>query len=233
MPETNLIIFDWDGTIANGAIDAYHDCYHEAAKGVGVKLSFEEERGIIDGMLGATDINILKKLIGENGEKLAKAKELYDEHYRRNFVRAVEAVPGSPEMLEKLAGKYTLALATGVNPESLRDEIMPKFGIKPEWFKAIITTYDSDGSVPADGAQTGPKLHFAETILQETGMSPSQAIVVGDSEIDVNMAREASIEPIVVLTGLLIKSRALQMGIRHIISDVTELIPVLEQIRAA
>ncbi|MBU4245864.1 MAG: HAD hydrolase-like protein, partial [Nanoarchaeota archaeon] len=53
---------------------------------------------------------------------------------------------------------------------------------------------------------------------------------VGDAKNDVLMARNARIEPIVVLTGHLSKSEAEVLKVKHIIPDVTEIEEVLESI---
>jgi len=50
---------------------------------------------------------------------------------------------------------------------------------------------------------------------------------VGDAENDVQMARNAGIEPIVVLTGHLNKDKAESLGVENILPDITHLSNIL------
>ena len=66
--------------------------------------------------------------------------------------------------------------------------------------------------------------------MELTGMKPDETVLVGDAANDVKMARNAGIEPVVVLTGQLNRQEAEALNVRYIIDNVTLLEPVLEEI---
>lgn len=100
---------------------------------------------------------------------------------------------------------------------------MPKFNISPDLFAHIITAYDLD-----DPNHAKPHAHIAETIMRHEGIAPENTIMVGDDRNDVGMARNAGIEPAVVLSGHFNCEEAEALGVRYIIDDVSSLEYVLE-----
>lgn len=151
-----------------------------------------------------------------------KACEIYEEHlFGDTFVDCLTVVPGSSDLLERLSKNYLLAVASGVHPKLLKERVMPKFEI-PEVFKQIITAYDLD-----DSAKAKPHPHIAQEIMRTQNVLPENTIMVGDAKNDVMMARNAGIEPVVVLTGHLSKLEAEELAVKHIIEDVTKLEHIL------
>ena len=218
-----LIIFDWDDVFTLGSTDGYYKCYHEAVAGVGVNLSAEEERKRIAAKWGASHIEEIAELLKEHPELVTEASKLYEDHlFGNTFVDCLSIVPGSAELLPRLAGNYTLALATGVHPKLLNERVMPKFGIDPKLFAQIITAYDLD-----DPEHAKPHAFIANKIMKTQGIPPERAVMVGDATNDVLMARAAGIEPIVVLTGHLNREQAKNLGVQHIIDNVAQLEGVL------
>jgi len=219
-----LIIFDWDDVFSQGSTGGYYKCYHEAVSRVGITLTPEQEKERIASKWGSSHKEEIEALLAEHPELVDKACEAYEEHlFGNTFVDCLTFIPGSPEMLQRLSKKYTLAIASGVHRTLLEERVMKKFGIDPALFAEIITAYDLD-----DPTKAKPHPHSAETIMQRTGHRPEETIMVGDAENDVKMARNAGIEPVVVLTGHLSRAEAEALQVRHILQDVTLLEKELE-----
>lgn len=217
-----LIIFDWDDVFSQGSTAGYYRCYHEALKGVGIQLDPEVEKQRIASKWGAGHREEIVALLPEHPQLVDEACHRYEQHlFGNTFVDCLSIQPGSHDLLLRLAKTYTLAIASGVHPELLKKRVMPKFNI-PEVFAQIVTAYDLD-----DIAHAKPHPYIAEKIMREQGMKPSETIMVGDAKNDVMMAQSASIEPIVVLTGHLNRQQAEELGVQHIIQDVTELETIL------
>jgi len=218
-----LIIFDWDDVFTLGSTTGYKKCYHEAVIGVGINLSPEEEMRRIQAKWGASHVEELAELVKDQPELLDKAIKIYEDNlFGNTFVDCLSIVPNSSSLLLRLSKKYKLALATGVHPKLLRERVMPKFDINPDWFSQIIMAYDLD-----DPTHAKPHPYSAVTILKTQNVKPESAIMVGDAQNDVGMARGANIEPVVVLTGHLSAQQAKDLQVKHIISDVTQLEGVL------
>jgi len=194
---TELIIFDWDDVFSKGSTDGYYKCYHEAVIGVGVNLSDDEEKARIAAKWGSSHVEEIQELLKEHPELVDEACRIYEEHlFGDTFVDCISVIDGGRELLDRLAKRYTLALATGVHPKVLREKIMPKFNISPDLFAHIITAYDLD-----DPNHAKPHAHIAETIMQHESIAQNKTIMVGDAKNDVGMAQNAGIEPVVVLSG--------------------------------
>ncbi|HSH55649.1 MAG TPA: HAD family phosphatase [Candidatus Limnocylindrales bacterium] len=219
-----LIIFDWDDVFTKGSTEGYYKCYHEAVVGVGVELDPEEEKRRIAAKWGASHEEELGEILKERPELVSRASELYEEHlFGNTFVDCLSVVPGSTELLSRLADTYTIALATGVHPRLLKERVMPKFNV-PNVFTQIITAYDLE-----DPTHAKPHPFIAQKIMKEQGIAAEHAVMVGDAGNDVRMAQAAGIKPIVVLTGHLNREEAEELGVRYIIPDVTHLEEVLSQ----
>jgi phosphoglycolate phosphatase-like HAD superfamily hydrolase len=102
----------------------------------------------------------------------------------------------------------------------IKDKIMPKFHI-PNVFDQIVSV--GDVSV----GKSKPDPYMLQLILKTQGVSNRQTLFVGDAKSDVLMAKNAGIEPVVVLTGLLSKAQAEALGVKHILSDVTKIEEIL------
>lgn len=63
--------------------------------------------------------------------------------------------------------------------------------------------------------------------MKEQNVKPEECLYVGDAENDVQMAKNAGIEPIVVLTGHLDKERAEALGVKKIFPDIAYLKEIL------
>lgn len=217
-----LIIFDWDDVFTSGSTLGYKKCYHEAVVGVGVNLSPEEEAKRINAKWGSSHIEELAELVKDTPELLDEAIRIYEEHlFGNTYVDCLSVVSGSAELLERLASKYKVALATGVHPRVLRERVMPKFNI-PDVFSQIITAYDLD-----DPTHAKPHPYSGQTIMQTQGVAPENTMMVGDAKNDVLMGQAIGATPVVVLTGHLNREQAQELGVKHIIPDVSHLEEVL------
>jgi phosphoglycolate phosphatase-like HAD superfamily hydrolase len=66
-------------------------------------------------------------------------------------------------------------------------------------------------------------------IMESEGVSPAETVLVGDAASDMQMAWNAGIEPVAVLTGHLNRQQAEKLGVEHIIDNVTLLEPELKK----
>jgi phosphoglycolate phosphatase len=211
-----LIIFDWDDVFTLGSKEGYFDCYHKAITGVGVHLSPEDEHKRILSKWSKSFREELKELLKEHPELVDKACEIYDKEYWGNtFVDKLSVLPGTNELLERLSQKYKLAVATGNRHEMLKERIMPHFKI-PNVFSQIVSSHDIE-----DQQMTKPHPLMLEIIMKTQGVLPEETVFIGDARTDVQMAYNAHVTPIVVLTGHLSKKEAEELKVKYITDNVT------------
>lgn len=217
-----LIIFDWDDVFTLGSKEGYIHCLHETLVRLNVYLSPEEENKRIQQTWSKPHHEELKNLLREHPELINNGCTIYEDlFFNGEFVKSLTLVNKSVDLLKRLKEKYILAVATGAHPKVLKEEVFSKFGI-PDVFSEIIFTYEIDN----------PELHkphpyMLETIMKHQGATPEETIFVGDAGNDVQMALNAHVQPVVVLTGHLTKEEAEKMGVKDIIPDVTHLEEIL------
>jgi phosphoglycolate phosphatase len=219
-----LIIFDWDDVITLGAKEAYFALYHRALMDVGVHLSLEEERVRILAKWGKPYQEVIKSLLSEHPDFVNKAVEIYETKKSEVFLNTLRIIPGTQQLLSELSKKYKLAVSSGNSLEMIRDRIIPFFQI-PNVFSQIVSSHDIK-----DQSKTKPHAFMLEVILSQQKIEPEEAIYVGDAVTDVQMAGNANVTAVVVLTGHLSKKVAEGLKVQWIIPDITHLPNILDNL---
>ena len=221
-----LIIFDWDDVFTLGAKEGYFACYHEALTSVGAHLPAEvEKQRILDTWSKPYPIQ-LSELLKEHPDLVEKACRSWESSYWGDvFVNSLREVAGANELLVRLKQTYTLAIATGNFPKMLKERIFPHFHI-PDVFAQIVSSWDNP-----DTAKSKPHPYMLETIMDRQQVSPDETIYVGDAKTDVEMAQNARVTPVVVLSGNLNREEALALDVSYIIDDVTSVETILPTIQ--
>jgi phosphoglycolate phosphatase-like HAD superfamily hydrolase len=217
-----LIIFDWDDVIVQGAKVGYYNCYRETLRELGVKLDEKEMDIRIKRKWGQPYRTELLELLKEDPSHIDQACDIYQKHkFGATYIDSLHEVFGVNDVLLRLKDKYTLAVATANQPKIL-EKVMAKFSI-PSVFAQIVTAYDTN--VPPE--KTKPHPHMLELILNKQHIDKSEALFIGDAKSDVQMAFNAGVEPVVVLTGHLSKEEAESLHVKHILADVTKIEEIL------
>lgn len=218
-----LIIFDWDDTFTTGGIEGYYQCYHKALVEVGLNLSQDEERRIIRQFWGRPHREVLTALVGERTDLFVDAVRLYNVHLLDGtFLNCLSLVPGALDVLEMLKNNYILTIASAGNPQVLKEQVFPHFQV-PDVFAQILTSRE----LP-DPSRGKPHADLVLQIMRDQNIEKADTLVVGDGGSDVLMAQAAGALPVVVLTGQLTRENAQDLGVVHILEDVTELPGLLE-----
>lgn len=187
-PDYKLLIFDWDGTLAD-SIGRIVEAMHAASGRSGFEL---RDDFAVKGIIGLGLPEAIRTLYPEisDGEMIA-FREFYAEHYI-----AAETVP-SPlfegvldSMTSFREDGYHLAVATGKNRRGL-DRVLKAHGWE-DYF---------DITRAADETASKPHPLMLEQILAHCGVSAEQALMVGDSSFDLQMARNAGMGSVAVSYG--------------------------------
>ncbi len=175
------VVFDLDETLicSKDAILAFfRDLYKH------LDLPFPEKEKAI--FYTASERGILERLFPD----LETRKRAVDYARRASFsgyTETLELKPHAEEILERLHGRYKLALAT--NRGDTTPGVLKRFDIA-RFFDIVVHAR----------TLAFPKPHpmVMETILEELMVEPGEAVFVGDSEIDVQTARNGNMRCIIV-----------------------------------
>ena len=193
---TPLLIFDLDGTLIDSAGDL-HAALDRLLDELGrPPLSLAEvTRMIGDGVpklveraLAATSLEE-----GHGGTvDLAPATARFLELYEADPVRFTHPYADVPETLQRLAAAgYRLAICTN-KPERATLHILAELGLAP-LFEAVV----GGDSLPV----RKPDPAMLTTLLDRFGATPGNAILIGDSEVDMATAVAAGMPAVLMTYG--------------------------------
>jgi phosphoglycolate phosphatase len=191
MGERGTIVFDLDGTLVDSAPDLA-DALDELLIENGLEpLGLAAARKLI----GHGISNLVRKGLAVrkqelSREALAQAVTRFQHHYAKRLPAKATAYPGASQCLSKLAADgWRLAVCTN-KLESFSRAILK--GLDLEHFFAVVAGRDTFGVAKPD-----PQ-HLLRTLPANRSAS-YQAIMVGDSEVDVETAKAARM-PIIAVT---------------------------------
>jgi len=204
-----LIIFDWDGTLIDSQANIVQ-CFQLVIDDLKLPARSREQ---ISNIIGLGMREALNLLFPENN---SDDYEHMIDRYRYHFFASVPSEPfsGAEQVLSSLndAG-YLLAVATGKGRNGL-EKALTSTGFK-QYFHV---------SRCADETRSKPHPQMLEEILDHTGMEVDQAIMVGDTEYDLEMARNAGISSIGVSYGVHASDRLLKHEPITIINEIGALL---------
>lgn len=182
-----LIIFDWDGTLMD-SVGLIVRVLLKVADAHNLALTSEAAKSII----GLSLHTAMQELFPEAGDKWNQLVTDYQEQYRAHLGDEQLFDGVIPMLLELKQSGYTLAVATGKSRAGL-DRVLKLFALE----KLFASTRT------ADEARSKPDPDMLEQILSELGFSSDQAVMIGDSSLDIHMANAAGIDALGVASGVL------------------------------
>ncbi len=202
-----LVIFDWDGTLMDSAAQIVA-AMQQAIVQLGLPPRSDAALSRLIG-LGLEDA--FYRLYPELDE--ARLQELSG-HYRRLYGAQPgvygQAFPGVHEELNRLSTQRRhLAVATGKSRRGL-DRALAATG----WQARFQATRC------ADETATKPDPRMVEELLWELGVAPEQALMVGDTSYDMEMARRAGVEAVGVAWGVHAQEELHQAGASTVLAGV-------------
>jgi len=186
--EYKLLIFDWDGTLAD-SIGRIVTSMQEAAQRAG---RAERDDEAIKGIIG---LGLPEAILTLYPDMAAEQVIAVRPHYAHTYI-ALDAEPsplfvGVVESLEAFRAQgYRLAVATGKARRGL-DRVLKAHG----WERFF------DVTRAADETASKPDPLMLNQILAHCDMRSEQALMVGDASFDLLMARNAGIDSVAVSYG--------------------------------
>ncbi len=216
-----LAIFDVDGTLVDSsAMIAASLTTAFRAEGLPVP-----ERMRMMGIVGLSLLEAMKVLAPEEGhamhERLGAAyKQAFWEH-RAAGAHTEDLFAGAHDLLAKLKARddVLLGIATGKSRRGVA-HLIEKHGYEG-WFTTVQTSDDHPSK---------PHPSMIVTALAETGLQPSDAIMIGDTSYDIAMARSAGVGAAGVAWGNHPPTELTKAGAHVISNDFNELSMHLEQL---
>lgn len=184
----DLLIFDWDGTLAD-SIGRIVEAMHLAAGRAGQPVCDDEA---VKGIIGLALPEAISTLYPHlDAEQVAVFRQHYADVYMALDQQPSPLFDGVVESLEAFRAQgYRLAVATGKARRGL-DRVLQANGWQ-DYF---------DITRAADESRGKPHPQMLEEILAHCQVEPTRALMVGDSAFDLLMANNAGMHSVAVSYG--------------------------------
>jgi phosphoglycolate phosphatase len=178
LSSVRALIFDLDGTL----IDSKRDLIRSVNAMLRELRRGELAEETISGYIGHGAPQLVARAMGNGStdEERQRALQFFLSYYEEHKMDSTCAYPGVAETLEQLA-RMPMAVLTN-KPVRISVRILDELGLS-QYFRAI---YGGNSFETKKPDPLG-----ARTILRELGAAPGEALLVGDSEVDVQTARNA------------------------------------------
>ncbi|TDK43896.1 HAD-IA family hydrolase [Antarcticimicrobium luteum] len=215
-----LVIFDVDGTL----VDSQVSIIAAMTAAFGAEGLAVPARAAVLAIVGLSlDHAMLRLAPGAAADSRARLVEGYKAAYHAHRLEQGAAhsplFPGTAEMLEDLAAQpgILIGVATGKSRRGL-DALIEAHGLG----RYFVTTQ------VADDHPSKPHPAMIEAALAETGVSAADAVMVGDTSYDMDMARAAGVAGLGVSWGY--HAPEALKNARSVIDRIEDLPPALDRI---
>jgi len=225
-----LIIFDLDGTLIDSSVDITN-ALNYALKPYAVQpLTVDETirmigEGIprlIEKVVDSKGNGVLLKAVSEfpkDPQQLqairADVKNRFLEYYSRHILDCTKEYPGVRETLEQL-GMYKKAVISN-KMESLSRKVLDGLSLS-RYFDSVV------------GSDTTPEKKPSplpiQKVLSDLHLQPDEAVMVGDSNFDIDAGRAAGVLTVAVTYGY--RPREVIAHADYLIDRMTDLVPLLK-----
>ena len=203
-----LLIFDWDGTLMDSEAKIVH-CLEESIEYMNLSPKTNNE---LKNVIGLGLFQAIYTLYPDISEK---NNHRFANYYRETYVTKKSSVLFDRviEMLHSLKSTgVMLAVATGKGRQGL-NYVLEEVGLE-QFFHA---------SRCADETFSKPNPKMLEEILDEFALLPENAIMIGDTDYDLQMANNIKMDCIAVSYGVHERERLSLCSPKAIFNDVKSL----------
>jgi phosphoglycolate phosphatase len=197
-----LIIFDFDGTLINSepgilesikltvdALELPQSAVEQWRQMIGIPLS----------------VQLAKLLPPNRQQEVEHGVETYRNFYRQVGIAHSDPFAGIPELVDFLTPRVSLAIASSKGYEGLSRVLTGLDWL--DYFDPIIS--------PASVTNPKPHPESIELALHHYGITPEQAVMIGDTEYDMEMAVRAGVPAWAAGWGVHEKEQLFKAGAHH------------------
>ncbi len=210
------LIFDLDGTL----IDSKRDLIHSVNAMLGEMGRARLDEETISGYIGHGAPLLVSRALGSTAkeEELRRALQFFLAYYEEHKMDTTCAYPGIPDALAELSRKKAPMAVLTNKPVKISVRILESLGLA-SYFRVI---YGGNSFETKKPDPLG-----AKKILTEFGAQPHETMLVGDSEVDVQTARNAGAIAAAVNYGFGVHDRK-QYPADIYLDKLSDLVPLVD-----
>jgi len=213
MSNKKIVIFDLDGTLLNTLQDLTDSTNFALNRCDYPQRTLDEVRDFV----GNGVLKLIERAVPKNAASgdIQNCLKIFKEHYKNNMFNKTAPYSGIIAMLKKLKNDgYKTAVVSNKFDSAVKDLCIKYFGSLIDF---------SAGENELSGIRKKPAPDTVLKVLKEFNLSFDEAIYVGDSEVDIQTAKNANIDCISVLWGFKNKEFLLNKGAKILISKPDEI----------
>lgn len=206
-----LVVYDLDGTLVDAFADIWTGVNHALRTAGLPTLPYETVKSFV----GDGARMLIRRSLGpERLDRYDEVYPLYREYYAAHPIDQARLYPGVAETLDRLrALGFRQAILTN-KPDEVTRQICDAMGLTGRvegiW-----------GELPGEPRKPDPE--SLAQVVRHFGLTPAQAILVGDGPADHEVARAAGMPLVAVTWGLLSGSQAALLDPAAVIDEISEL----------
>jgi phosphoglycolate phosphatase len=177
-----LVIFDLDGTLVDSKLDLVHAV--NAARGLMDLAPISE--ALVSSYVGNGAPMLMRRALGPEASEaeVARGLEFFMKYYRAHMLDNTRLYPGVRDALDRLRDSGAKMAVLTNKPVRISRAIVEGLGLAQHFFQV----YGGNSF-----EQKKPDPIGIETLLGESGLARERTIMVGDSGVDVQTARNAKV----------------------------------------
>jgi HAD superfamily hydrolase (TIGR01509 family) len=183
------VIFDIDGTLVDSN-DAHAQSWVDTFAEAGYDVQFEAVRPLI----GVGADKLLPKTIGirhdsQEGKKLSERRS---EIFRKKYLPNLRPLEGSRALVLRVRSEGLKAIvATSAKDEELKGLLEA----------AEVADLMEEKATASDAKRSKPDPDIVEAAIEESGISPQNLVMIGDTPYDIEAASKAKVRTIAFRSG--------------------------------
>ena len=207
----NSVIFDLDGTLLN-SLDDLADSTNYTLRTEGYP---ERTRDEVRRFVGNGIYKLIERAVpaGTDKAEIDKCFDIFCRNYKKNMANKTKPYPGITDMLKTLyENGFKLAIVTNKADFAAQELCGEMFG---DYVKTVVGSVKERRNKP-----------FPDNVLfamEKMGSEKSETVYVGDSEVDVETARNSGLSMIAVLWGYRDREVLEKAGAEKTAKDAEEL----------
>jgi phosphoglycolate phosphatase len=206
-----LAVFDLDGTLVDSKRDLCLAVNH-ALRVVGLPERSLEE---VSSFVGEGAARLVERAVAPRLDLRDRALAAWREHYQEHLLDHTVLFPGIAALLAR--ARFALAVHTN-KPGQMARKILGGLGVGERFVDVV----------GGDEAPRKPDPSGTRAILGRRGVAPSEAVLVGDSLIDLETARAVPLRFLAVGWGLVAPEQLAAAGAASIARSTPELAAALD-----
>jgi phosphoglycolate phosphatase len=209
-----LIIFDLDGTILNTLEDLADSTNYALSLNHFPERTLEEVRNFVGNGIG----KLIERAVPEGTDKETEEKVLKDftEYYGAHCADKTRPYDGVVEVIKSLRAQGFLTAVVSNKADFAVQELCEQYF--PRLFDYVVGE--------REGIRRKPAPDSALQVLDTLQVDKSEALYVGDSEVDIQTAKNAGLAQISVEWGFRKKEFLLQQGAVQVIRTPEEILNI-------